>query len=98
MVCVGTARWGASQGAQFLDQRVPGWFHRIDVNRLDIGNGRECVLGQLYGFYDTGLKQLGIGWWRVPGFGFPLPLLGSLNKAWRMEVASRRSAAAPAVR
>ena len=98
MAYVGTARWGASRGAQLLDQRVPGWFDRIDPNRLDIRYSGVCVLGQLYGGYAIGCKQLGIGFCRAVGYGFQVIILGSPNKAWRREIASRRSAAAPAVR
>jgi hypothetical protein len=36
-------------GAAFLDKRRPGWDRLIDLDTLDMGDPRNCVLGQLYG-------------------------------------------------
>lgn len=38
-------------GAEWLDEHEPGWVERISVDRLDIANPFDCVLGQLYGNY-----------------------------------------------
>jgi len=89
MVLIGTAQWGASRGAQFLDEKDPGWFTKIDTRTLDISDGNACVLGQLYG-YATGCKKLGIGYGKAMSHGFDLLLLGSLNEAWQKEIAARR--------
>lgn len=90
MVLIGTAQWGASRGARFLDKKDPGWFTKIDTRILDISDGRACVLGQLYGYYTTGCKKLGIGFGKAMSYGFELLLLGSVNKAWQKEIAARR--------
>lgn len=34
-------------GAEFLDQREPGWWQRIDLDRLEMRRSCACVLGQL---------------------------------------------------
>ena len=48
------------RGASLLDEKRPGWENEIDVDRLDMNNFKNCVLGQVYGEYDAGLVQLGI--------------------------------------
>lgn len=44
------------RGIALLDEKKPGWRDEVDVDRLSIINGFDCVLGQLYGGYYTGLK------------------------------------------
>ena len=39
------------KGMKFLDEKVPGWEHRIDLDELDIANCTRCMLGQLFGDY-----------------------------------------------
>lgn len=34
-------------GAAYLDDREPGWWERIDMDRLDMSAECLCVLGQL---------------------------------------------------
>ena len=34
-------------GAAYLDEREPGWWQRIDLDRLDLQAQCRCVLGQL---------------------------------------------------
>lgn len=34
-------------GAAFLDEREPGWWQRIDLDRLEMASECRCVLGQL---------------------------------------------------
>lgn len=38
----------ARAGAGFLDERMPGWAGRIDLEELNIHSSETCVLGQLY--------------------------------------------------
>ncbi len=37
----------ATRGARLLDRVLPGWFIELDVEKLNLGNGCNCVLGQL---------------------------------------------------
>jgi hypothetical protein len=42
------------EGAILLDKEKPGWYNKIDINRLDMTGHRSCILGQLYGEYEIG--------------------------------------------
>jgi hypothetical protein len=50
-----------------LLQEVYGddWVEQINANRLDLSSSSECVLGQVYGEYETGLDEL----WGPDGIG-----------------------------
>jgi len=52
-------------GALLLDEMSPGWERKIDQDRLDMANDYTCILGQLYGAYET-----------APGMGEPMEDLG----------------------
>lgn len=48
-------------GMALLDRLLvgrPGWRDDLDVDRLDMGDPWDCVLGQLYGTYADGLRML----------------------------------------
>ena len=52
-------------GVRLLDQVIPGWWRRIDLEWLDLNSGCDCVLGQLFSHaagcdepYVTGLAAL----------------------------------------
>jgi hypothetical protein len=49
-----------ARGARLLDEHQPGWRHRIDRDRLDMGSDYNCVVGQLYGHYPDGCNRLGL--------------------------------------
>lgn len=36
------------EGAEWLDQVRPGWQDSVDTDRLDIGSGEWCVIGQVF--------------------------------------------------
>lgn len=46
-------------GATFLDANVPGWWKKIDLEKLDISSPFDCIIGQLYGRCYYGLEVLG---------------------------------------
>jgi hypothetical protein len=48
------------QGAEYLDERDPGWHRRIDPDTLELGSGDRCVLGQLHGEFRLGLGRSGV--------------------------------------
>lgn len=50
----------AANGAALLDEMEPNWFHDIDTTFLNLRDATQCVLGQLYGHYDSGLEKLGL--------------------------------------
>lgn len=48
----------APKGAELLTSRKPGWFRGFDLNEFNINDPWACVLGQLYGTYSTGKREL----------------------------------------
>ena len=99
------------KGIKFLNEREPGWRKRIDLNTLNLANCAQCVLGQLYGEYGTGVHKL------FPELGREFNYLGGvlgehgfttqtstfgdrdhwdrLNAAWRTELAPRKHRVKP---
>ena len=45
-------------GMDVLDKVQPEWVEDIDLERLDIGSDFSCVLGQLYGTYASGVRNI----------------------------------------
>lgn len=80
-------------GAALLDECYGSdeWMDLIDVDRLNMSNGCDCVLGQLFDGYKAGATALGV---QDPGFshvaarscGFLKSAIAGysrLNVAWR---------------
>lgn len=82
------------KGASVLDKMCPGWFDRIDVDRIDMTSWDDCILGQLYGVFHTGLRELDLH--DASLFGF---ICGStwdctcheLKDPWIVEIMDRRN-------
>ncbi|WP_285647761.1 hypothetical protein [Lentzea sp. NBRC 102530] len=49
-----------ARGVALLDEKKPGWDGHIHLPTLDIMYGTYCVLGQVFGNYDTGARILGL--------------------------------------
>lgn len=47
-------------GVKLLDEKQPDWRSKIDVERFSVVHRDRCVLGQLFGWYGTGLVALGL--------------------------------------
>jgi len=47
-------------GAALLDERLPGWRDHIDPNTLELADGCNCILGQLFGDYGKGIDILAV--------------------------------------
>jgi len=45
------------RGAAYLDDVDPGWHRHVDPALLELGNGRQCILGQLHGEFRLGLGR-----------------------------------------
>lgn len=93
------------RGAVLLDIRNPGWFNRIDCANLDIGSGRRCIIGQLYGSYSDGydvifpnnawgslVSKSAINHGFYPQTDNLIFELSGLNAEWREVIAKRRLA------
>lgn len=49
-----------ARGADLLSEKRPGWYDLINLDTLDISSVADCVLGQTYGDYGSGLIKLGV--------------------------------------
>lgn len=59
-------------GAEFLDEAVPGWELKINLEKLDLGSCDVCMIGQLFQDFGAGIVGLFGDRWIVPAqvFGF----------------------------
>jgi hypothetical protein len=103
-MCIELLQERAAAGAQLLDERMPGWWERIDVKGLRLESCSSCILGQLGGFeataYDCGLSSketclFGFDMWDLPSCLYPQVLFwgevwNALTDCWRAEIAERK--------
>jgi hypothetical protein len=89
-------------GAAFLDERVPDWWRAdrasaIDPDGLMIQSYCDCVLGQLFGTYGTGVVQLDLWDTSRTALGFftddPPRETDVLEAEWKRLITERRAAA-----
>lgn len=75
------------RGMELLDKLRPGWRAEIRVEHLALNCCFDCVLGQVFGDYNIGIKRLGLRSLDGDKYGF-LPLHNSpeeyhyLQSAW----------------
>lgn len=62
MIDVNALRENVERGAAMLDGNRPGWWKRINLERLMLEDCHRCVLGQLTGDYGSGEADLLVGW------------------------------------
>jgi len=102
MLAVAVSR--VERGVAFLDQRMPDWVERVDLNTLDTQHLERCVLGQLFGDYVIGVEELGLkeegdrlDEVSVYSLGFQAsgdegqPTYADLTEAWRAAILERRA-------
>jgi hypothetical protein len=96
-------RMAVAKGAVFADERLPGWYRRVDLGKLNLRNCTACVLGQLFGFtqarnpYWEGCKQLDLNFEDVVAYGFDPGLRvartsqswDNLTGCWKQEITRR---------
>lgn len=41
-----------AHAAQIFDVIYPGWAKKINVGKLNMASGKDCILGQLYGSFN----------------------------------------------
>lgn len=46
------------KGAALLNEKKPHWYDDIDLGSLELADDTACVLGQLFGAYEDGVKYL----------------------------------------
>jgi hypothetical protein len=94
-----TAKKVVAVGGAFLDtMRDDDWRSEIDTHNLSLASTTRCIVGQLYGEYDDGLRALGINNVKARGYGFESGYtddtsVGSyaLNDAWKEYLAQPAS-------
>lgn len=85
-------------GAARLDEHIPGWPARVDLDSLDLADCAQCVLGQLFGSYGQAPQELaGNANGRLYGFDrgvlYGGPTYADLDDAWRRLILKRRAQA-----
>jgi hypothetical protein len=89
-----------ARGAALLDDRVPGWYDDIALKSLDQESISDCVLGQTFGSFPSGMEALFDGRCSADdsaphGFGatHPTPVPNEfelLNIEWERVILARR--------
>lgn len=49
-----------ANGARLLDERNPRWFTMVNLEIFNIASVYTCILGQIYGDFVAGCRELGI--------------------------------------
>ncbi len=66
-----------ARGVEFLDKVYPGWDSKIALGRLAMETCDKCILGQLYGDYYRGFREILVSFpatimYKSADFGFTL--------------------------
>lgn len=98
-----------SNGMERLTQNVPDWKEQLTPDLIEMKNGYptkeqlSCVLCQLFGSYEAGLRALKLSYSQGPDFGFDVPpvmhwssivyggsklMFEALNAGWKLAVVS----------
>jgi hypothetical protein len=98
-----------ARGAALLDEKRPEWAAKVVPGRLRMGSFCDCVLGQVYGDYVDGIRQIMNDEFssdesreRRISHGFTLRSAdrtrswNELRAAWLAEIESRRAQPQPA--
>lgn len=73
-----------AKGAALLDQKKPGWFRNVDLDKLDINARCDCIIGQTVGRYSPEvLCSIGVGEWDAWEYGFITIFRTHFFAAWR---------------
>ncbi len=56
---VKTAAERVKAGAALLDRKRPGWANKVVAGTLDMSECDRCVLGQIFGDFELGLRKTG---------------------------------------
>jgi hypothetical protein len=71
-------------GIKLLDSKKPGWRSKIVMDELDLASCDVCVLGQVFGSYDSGKYTLGLDSYDTKDYGFNTDYsMSELTKAWK---------------
>jgi hypothetical protein len=48
-----------NNGVALLDEKAPGWREKMNLDKLNMSNCIDCVLGQVFGDFFDGVTALG---------------------------------------
>lgn len=90
-----------AKGAELLDSVSPNWAKGFDLNSFLLEDAYYCVLGQVYGYYHTGLEILDLDMQFAPDYGFNgrhsddygdfYWEMETLTVLWRAEIRARQT-------
>lgn len=80
-----------TRAALMLDENKPGWHKLINPETLDLRSSQQCVLGQVYGSFATGVGRLMVAYdTSIPLLAFTRsPDSPNTHGLWLEEVAKR---------
>lgn len=70
----------AREGAMFMDEHCPGWHNEVDPKTVNVGHANKCPLGQKYGDYTTGCRELHLSKPKRFQLGFHCPPCKTLRE------------------
>ena len=91
-----------ARGAALLDEKIPGWDSRIDLDVLDIDSCAQCILGQVFAAessyypvargFGAGIDELGLDDSVIEDLGFDDTdgLITQVSAEWRRVITERR--------
>lgn len=92
--------WRVARGAAALDRHVPGWRERVDPRTLDVRFTNRCVLGQVFGDYNSidawlFLERVDLAAWQLglDVFNESYHVFATLTWLWQRELRSSRGEA-----
>jgi hypothetical protein len=83
-----------ARGAGLLDRKMQHWRRKVNAEALSVSSVRSCVLAQVYGSYEAGIKELGLSRAEAVSYGFIWRAghwdddaeRAALDEAWRAQV------------
>lgn len=81
------------RGERWLDKQDPLWFQKIDLAILDMGDGLDCIIGQLFGNYSDAVLQGQITATQAVRGGFAVQFRHPRTDIARMRAGLRRQIA-----
>lgn len=99
MECTIKAR--VERGIKLLDEKIPDWFNKIDVETLNMSDSSKCIIGQLLASYDNyyhlGIKDFGgTCWYGFNSYTYMVAYSNEwkeLDKEWINQINQRRNSA-----
>jgi len=90
------------KGVEFLNKVYPDWLSKIDLEKLNMDQPSNCILGQLYGNFYVAQNILDMSDKNYDKMGFTVPIVlyydehdnekwDTLAKEWKEKIVSLRN-------